>query len=68
MIVGLYCALKCMSCLKPLMHELRFLYEMNTSMVGRAAALLNRDLGRSRVIFLAYAQGQELVVLILIMG
>jgi hypothetical protein len=41
---------------------------MNTSMLGRVAALLNLDLGRSRVIFLALAQGQELIVFILIMG
>jgi hypothetical protein len=38
---------------------------MNTSMLGRVAALLIRDLGRSRVIFLALARGQELVVSIL---
>jgi hypothetical protein len=31
-------------------------------MLGRVAALLIRDLGRSRVIFLALARGQELVV------
>jgi hypothetical protein len=30
--------------------------------------LLNQDLGRSRMIFLALAQGQELIVLILITG
>jgi hypothetical protein len=41
---------------------------MNTSMVGRIAALLNRDLDRSRVIFLALARGQELNVSILITG
>jgi hypothetical protein len=35
---------------------------MDTSMLGRIAALLIRDLGRSRVIFLALARGQELVV------
>jgi hypothetical protein len=35
---------------------------MDTSMLGRVAAMLNQDLGRSRVIFLALAQGQELVV------
>jgi hypothetical protein len=35
-------------------------------MLGQVAALLIRDLGRSRVIFLALAQGQELVVSILI--
>jgi hypothetical protein len=34
-------------------------------MLGRVAALLIRDLGRSRVIFLALARGQELVVSIL---
>jgi hypothetical protein len=31
-------------------------------MIGRVAAMLNQDLGRSRVIFLALARGQELVV------
>jgi hypothetical protein len=35
---------------------------MDTSMLGRVAALLIRDIGRSRVIFLALARGQELVV------
>jgi hypothetical protein len=44
-----------------------FLFEMNTSMLGREAALLNQDLGRSRVIFLALAGCQELIVFILIM-
>jgi hypothetical protein len=38
---------------------------MDTSMLGRAVALLIRDLGRSRVIFLALARGQELIVSIL---
>jgi hypothetical protein len=38
------------------------LVEMDTSMLGRVAALLIRDLGRSRVIFLALARDQELVV------
>ena len=38
------------------------LVEMDTSMLGRVAALLIRNLGRSRVIFLALARGQELVV------
>ena len=33
---------------------------MNTSMLGRVAALLIRDLGRSRVIFLELARGQEI--------
>jgi hypothetical protein len=37
-------------------------------MLGRVAAFLIRDLGRSQVIFLALARGQELIVLILIMG
>jgi hypothetical protein len=31
-------------------------------MLGRVAAMLNQDLGRSRVIFLALARGHELVV------
>jgi hypothetical protein len=35
-------------------------------MLGRVAALLIRDLGRSRVIFLALARGRELIVFILI--
>jgi hypothetical protein len=39
---------------------------MDTSMLGRVAALLIRDLGRSRVIFLALARGRELIVFILI--
>jgi hypothetical protein len=42
------------------------LVEMDTSMLGRVAALLIRDLGRSRVIFLALARGQEFVVSTLI--
>jgi hypothetical protein len=42
-----------------------FLFEMDTSMLGRVAVLLTRDLGRSRVIFLALARGQELIVSIL---
>ena len=50
------------------MHELRIPFEMNTSMLGRVASLLIRDLGRSRVIFLALARGQELIVFILITG
>jgi hypothetical protein len=33
---------------------------MDTSMLVRVAALLIRDLGRSRVIFLALARGQEI--------
>jgi hypothetical protein len=39
---------------------------MNTSMLGRVTVLLTRDLGRSRVIFLALARGQELVVSIFV--
>jgi hypothetical protein len=39
---------------------------MDTSMLGRVAALLIKDLGRSRVIFLALARSQELVVSIFI--
>ena len=35
-------------------------------MLGRVVVVLIRDLGRSRVIFLALARGQELVVSILI--
>jgi hypothetical protein len=38
---------------------------MDTSMLGRVVVLLFRDLGRSRVNFLALARGQELVVSIL---
>jgi hypothetical protein len=34
-------------------------------MLGRVAAMLNQDLGRSRVIFLALVRGQELVVSII---
>jgi hypothetical protein len=39
---------------------------MDTSTLGRVAALLIRDLGRSRVILLALARGQELIVSTLI--
>jgi hypothetical protein len=35
-------------------------------MLGRVAILLIKDLGRSRVIFLALARGQELIVSTLI--
>jgi hypothetical protein len=41
---------------------------MDTNMLDRVDALLIRDLGRSRVIFLALAQGQKLIVFILITG
>jgi hypothetical protein len=44
------------------LHELRIPFEMDTSMLGRVAAMLNQNLGRSRVIFLALTRGQELVV------
>jgi hypothetical protein len=37
--------------------NLGFLFEMDTSMLGLVAALLMRDLGRSRVIFLALTRG-----------
>jgi hypothetical protein len=43
-------------------------FEMDTSMLGRVAALLIRNLDRSRVIFLALTRGQELIVFILITG
>jgi hypothetical protein len=66
MFVGLYRALTCRSWLKLELHELRIPFEMDTSMLGRVAAMLNQDLGRSRVIFLALARGQELVVSVLI--
>jgi hypothetical protein len=39
---------------------------MDARMIGRVAGMLNQDLGRSRVIFLALARGQELVVSIFI--
>jgi hypothetical protein len=38
---------------------------MDISILGRVAALQIRDLGRSRVIFLALVRGQELIVSIL---
>ena len=41
---------------------------MDTSMEGRVTVLLIRDIGRSRVIFLAFTRGQELIVFILITG
>jgi hypothetical protein len=41
---------------------------MDTSMLGRVAAMLIEDLDRSRVIFLALTRGQELIVFILITG
>ena len=56
------------------MHELRIPFEMDTSMLGRVATLLNRDLGRSRVIFLALARDQEIdcthfhIIMILVDG
>jgi hypothetical protein len=44
------------------LHELRIPFEMDASMLRRVAAMLNQDLGRSRVIFLELARGQELAV------
>jgi hypothetical protein len=41
---------------------------MDTNMLGRVATFLIRDLGRSRVIFLALARGQEFIVFILTTG
>jgi hypothetical protein len=41
---------------------------MDTSMLGRVAALLIGDLGRSQAIFLELTRGQELIVFILITG
>jgi hypothetical protein len=38
---------------------------MDTSLLRQVVAMLIEDLGRSRVTFLALAQGQELVVSIL---
>jgi hypothetical protein len=35
---------------------------MDTSILGRVVVMLIQDLGRSQVIFLALARGQELVV------
>jgi hypothetical protein len=46
--------------------NLGFSLVMDTSMLGRVVALLIKDLGRSRVIFLALARGQELIVSTLI--
>ena len=42
------------------MHDLRNPIEVNTSMLSRVAALIIRDLGRRRVIFLALARGQDI--------
>jgi hypothetical protein len=50
------------------LHELKISFEIDTSMLGRVAALLIRDLDRSRVIFLALARGQELIVSIFYIG
>jgi hypothetical protein len=47
---------------------------MNTSMLSRVAVLLIMDFGRSRVIFLALARGQEigcihfLIIMMLVCG
>jgi hypothetical protein len=48
--------------------NLGLIFEMDTSMLGRVDAMLNQDLDRSRVIFLALARDQELIVFILITG
>jgi hypothetical protein len=48
------------------LHDSGIPFEMDTSMLGRVAASLIRDLGRSRMIFLALTRGQELVVSIFI--
>jgi hypothetical protein len=54
--------------------NLGILVEMDTSMLGRVAALLIRDLGRSRVIFLALARGLDIdcthfhIILMLVCG
>jgi hypothetical protein len=45
-----------------------FLFQMDTSMLGRVTSLLIRDLSTSRVIFLALMRDQELIVFILITG
>jgi hypothetical protein len=37
-------------------------------MLGRVAALLIRDLGRSRVIFLALARGQDIHFILMMVG
>jgi hypothetical protein len=56
------------------LHDLRNPIEMNTSMLGRIAALLIRDLSRSRVIFFALARGQDIdcthfhIILMLVCG
>jgi hypothetical protein len=50
------------------LHELRIPFEIDTRMLGRVAAMLIKDLGRSRVIFRALVRGKKLIVLILIMG
>jgi hypothetical protein len=39
---------------------------MYTSMLGRVAAMVIEDLGRSRVVFQALERGLELIVIILI--
>jgi hypothetical protein len=41
---------------------------MDISMIGQVVAMLIEDLGTSRVIFLALARGQDLIVFILTMG
>ena len=66
MIVGLNVHLSVGVVWNPSCMNSWFLFEMDTSMLGRVAALLTRDLGKSWVIFLALMRGQELVVSIFI--
>jgi hypothetical protein len=49
--VGVVWNLSCMT---------QYTFEMDTSMLGRVGATLIRDLGRSRMIFLALARGREI--------
>jgi hypothetical protein len=41
---------------------------MDTTILGRVAVMLIKDIGTSRVMFLTLVQGQELILFILIMG
>jgi hypothetical protein len=50
MFVGLYHALKCRNCLKPLLHELNISFEMGTSMLGRVAGSLRERAGSARLV------------------
>jgi hypothetical protein len=44
-----------------------FPFEMDTSMLGRVAAMLIQDLSRSQVIFLALVRSQKFIVSTLIL-